>query len=87
MGPTLAWQEPVRFEGLAVKDYIAVGMKEKDDKLIEQALQRVLLEPKDYLDKEVDKSLSGGERKRIELAAVFALKPKPPILDEPRFRN
>ncbi|MCM8795932.1 MAG: ATP-binding cassette domain-containing protein [Candidatus Omnitrophica bacterium] len=83
MGLTLAWQEPARFEGLTVRDYIAVGMEEKDNKLIEEALQKVLLEPKDYLDREVDKSLSGGERKRIELAAVFAMKPKLAILDEP----
>ncbi|MCM8801599.1 MAG: ABC transporter ATP-binding protein [Candidatus Omnitrophica bacterium] len=83
MGLTLAWQEPARFEGLTVRDYIAVGMKEKDDALIKQALQKVLLEPGDYLDREVDKSLSGGERKRIELAAVFAMKPKLAILDEP----
>ncbi len=83
MGLTLAWQEPARFEGLTVRDYIAVGMKEKEDSLIEKALHHVLLEPKDYLDREVDKTLSGGERKRIELAAVFAMRPKLAILDEP----
>ncbi|MCM8792688.1 MAG: ATP-binding cassette domain-containing protein [Candidatus Omnitrophica bacterium] len=83
MGLTLAWQEPARFEGLTVRDYIEVGMKKKDDALIKQALHEVLLEPKDYLDREVGKSLSGGERKRIELAAVFAMKPKLAILDEP----
>ncbi|MCM8771447.1 MAG: ABC transporter ATP-binding protein [Candidatus Omnitrophica bacterium] len=83
MGLTLAWQEPARFEGLTVRDYIAVGMKEKDNSLIERALHSVLLEPRDYLDRQVDKTLSGGERKRIELAAVFALQPKLAILDEP----
>lgn len=83
MGLTLGWQEPARFEGLMVKDYIAIGMKDKNEKLIEEALQYVLLEPKDYLDRKVDKTLSGGERKRIELASVFAMKPKLAILDEP----
>lgn len=83
MGLTLAWQEPARFEGLTVKDYIAVGMKKKEEVLIEDSLRYVLLEPKDYLERVVDKTLSGGERKRIELAAVFAMKPKLAILDEP----
>jgi Fe-S cluster assembly ATP-binding protein len=58
-------------------------MKEKDDSLIEEALNYVLLNPKVYLNRPVDKTLSGGERKRIELAAVFAMKPKLVILDEP----
>jgi len=83
IGMTLAWQEPVRFEGLTVKDYISVGMKGKTPGLIEESLYRVLLEPKEYLDREVDKTLSGGERKRIELAAVFAMRPRLVILDEP----
>ena len=83
MGLTLAWQEPARFEGLTVKDYIAVGMKNKEKGLIEKSLQYVLLEPKDYLERLVDKTLSGGERKRIELAAVFSMRPQLVILDEP----
>jgi len=83
MGLTLAWQEPARFEGLAVKDYIAVGTKDKNEALIEESLHHVLLMPNDYLNREVDKTLSGGERKRIELASVFAMRPKLAILDEP----
>ena len=83
MGMTLAWQEPARFEGLTVRDYIAVGMPEKNNESISEALRHVLLNPDDYRERVVDKTLSGGERKRIELAAVFAMQPKLVILDEP----
>lgn len=83
IGLTLAWQEPARFEGLTVRDYILSGMKEKDESLLEESLKLVMLEPKSYLKRHVDKTLSGGERKRIELASVFAMKPKLAILDEP----
>ncbi|MGQ9638308.1 MAG: ATP-binding cassette domain-containing protein [Thermodesulfobacteriota bacterium] len=80
---TLAWQEPARFEGLTVKDYLSIAIKEKNEDLIKEALEFVLLKPEEYLKREVDKTLSGGERKRIELASVFALRPQLAILDEP----
>ncbi len=83
MGMTLAWQEPARFEGLTVRDFISVGIGADRTGRVEEALEKVLLTPKDYLQRPVDKTLSGGERKRIELAAVFAMKPRLAILDEP----
>lgn len=83
MGLTLAWQEPARFEGLTVKDYLSIGIKEKNDILIKEALDFVLLKPEECLNREVDKTLSGGERKRIELASVFAMRPQLAVLDEP----
>jgi len=79
-GITLAWQEPARFEGLTVENYLTLSKhKTKPEKFLKQ----VGLDPKAYLNRPVDKSLSGGERKRIELAAVLAMQPKLAILDEP----
>lgn len=82
MGITLAWQEPARFEGLTVAQYLSLGMHQPDDRRVEEALGTVALGP-EYLQRFVDESLSGGERKRVELAAVYAMQPKLAILDEP----
>ncbi len=86
LGITLAWQEPARFEGITVKDYLLLSSKNRDGAGAagaEEALHKVLLEPGEYLNRKVDKTLSGGERKRIELAAVFIMRPRLAILDEP----
>lgn len=80
LGISMAWQEPARFEGLRVCDYLTLGMATEEP---ESALRLVGLDPSGYLDRMVDRSLSGGERKRIELASVLALHPKLAILDEP----
>lgn len=80
LGISMAWQEPARFEGLQVRDYLSLGNGTGKP---ETALNLVGLEPSRYLNRMVDCSLSGGERKRIELASVLVLKPKLAILDEP----
>lgn len=82
-GLTLAWQAPARFEGIPVADYLALGMEEPTMERIEEALESVALAPRAYLGRDVDSGLSGGERKRIELASVYAMEPRLAILDEP----
>lgn len=80
LGITMAWQEPVRFEGITVRNYLTLKNKDSDPALY---LGMVGLNPALYLHRMVDKSLSGGERKRIELASILALQPRLAVLDEP----
>lgn len=83
-GISFAFQQPVRFKGLTVKDLITFA---HGDKLsIAEAcryLSEVGLCAKDYIDREVNATLSGGELKRIEIAMIMARQTKVSIFDEP----
>jgi len=82
-GITLAWQEPARFEGVSVTDFIkAAGGAEAEDK-VGDYLSMVGLEADSYRNRMVDAKLSGGERKRIELASIIAMRPRLVLMDEP----
>lgn len=83
MGISLAWQEPVRFEGLPIGKYVGLGAGEPNREKVIAALEAVSLPAKTYGYRSTDQTLSGGERKRVELAAVFAMHPRLAILDEP----
>jgi len=82
-GITLAWQEPARFEGLPVRSFIRAAAKDKSELVCRESLQQVGLDPEKYLVRAVDKTLSGGERKRIELASILAMRPRIVLMDEP----
>ena len=84
MGIGFAFQQPVRFKGLTVFDLlkIASGKKLNITEACEY-LSEVGLCAKDYINREVNASLSGGELKRIEIATVLARDIKLALFDEP----
>ncbi len=83
-GVSFAFQQPVRFKGLTVKDLITLASG-KDIGVPEACnyLSEVGLCAKDYIDREVDASLSGGELKRIEIATIMARSTALSVFDEP----
>lgn len=84
MGISFAFQQPVRFKGIKVKDLISLAAGK--DTTVGQAceyLSAVGLCARDYIDRDVDGSLSGGEIKRIEIATLLARNTKLSVLDEP----
>ena len=85
LGISYGFQQPPRFKGITVHDLlmIAAGEKKLTKDLCCQFLTKVGLCANDYLDREVDASLSGGEVKRIEIATILARDAKLMIFDEP----
>jgi len=84
LGISFAFQQPVRFKGVTVKDLIDLAAGEQLTTASAcMYLSEVGLCARDYIDREVDASLSGGELKRIEIATVLARKTKLSLFDEP----
>lgn len=85
-GISYAFQQPVRFKGITVKDLIrlAAGPDKKPSEVnICDYLSEVGLCARDYINREIDGSLSGGELKRIEIASVIARNTEFSVFDEP----
>lgn len=60
-------------EGVTVREYLTLGKPDRDP---EPAVRQVELDPARYLNRRLDKALSGGERPRIELASVLSMQPQ-----------
>ncbi len=84
LGISFAFQQPVRFKGIQVIDLLRLAAK-KDMSVSEacEYLSRVGLCARDYINREVNASLSGGELKRIEIATVLARNTRLSVFDEP----
>ena len=84
LGISFAFQQPVKFKGITVYDLLKIAAH-KDISKVEacEYLSKVGLCAKEYVDREVNNSLSGGELKRIEIATVALRKTKLTIFDEP----
>ncbi len=85
LGISYGFQQPPRFKGITVRNLLTIASGDANlskDKCCKY-LTQVGLCANDYLDREVDVSLSGGEVKRIEIATILARQPQLMILDEP----
>lgn len=85
LGISYGFQQPPRFKGLRVRDLLELASGRDDLKTADccRYLNKVGLCAGDYIDREVDASLSGGEVKRIEIATILARNSSLMIFDEP----
>ena len=83
LGIGYAFQQPVKFKGITVKDLLEIAVGKHNLTTSCEYLSKVGLCAKDYLTRELDSNLSGGELKRIELAINLAQKKQINIYDEP----
>lgn len=83
-GISFAFQQPVHFKGLTVKDLVSIAAgKNMSVTEICNILSEVGLCAREYIDREINGSLSGGELKRIEIAMILARGTRLSIFDEP----
>lgn len=82
-GISYAFQQPVRFKGLRVRDLLDIANVDKDKNAIYEILRDVGLKPEEYLNREINDTLSGGEMKRIEIAMTVLRKAQLSVFDEP----
>ena len=84
LGMGFAFQQPVRFKGLTVRDLLHLSTsKQKSDQELSQYLTEVGLNASNYINREINASLSGGELKRIEIAMLMARGVDLSLFDEP----
>lgn len=84
LGIGFAFQQPVKFKGIKVYDLLKIASKKDINKMEAcNILSKVGLCAKEYVDREINNSLSGGELKRIEIATVAIREAKLTIFDEP----
>lgn len=81
---SFAFQQPIKFKGLTVCDLLEISANRKIAKEdIKKVLELVGLNPCEYINRELDSTLSGGELKRIEIASVLLREKELTIFDEP----
>ena len=84
LGIAFAFQQPIRFKGITVYDLLKLSSQKEINKAEAcEILSKVGLCAKEYVDREINSSLSGGELKRIEIATVAVRNSKFTIFDEP----
>ena len=84
LGVAFAFQQPIRFKGITVFDLLKLSSEKEINKGEAcEILSKVGLCAKEYVDREINSSLSGGELKRIEIATVAVRNSKFTIFDEP----
>lgn len=84
LGISYGFQQPPRFKGMRVRDLLSIAAgRELSHEMACNYLTQVGLCARDYIDRDVDAALSGGEVKRIEIATILARKADLMIFDEP----